>query len=162
MEKTMFDKDGNLFFRVSSGLKNDTTFRDVAPENSTTPKIKDLDLKIILKRTGYDAQMRPKVWYGLQDIHVHVPQEKALKYTYLVYIPKAMSNVCVVVFDPVMHDGVYNNIAYDLNLQPSQNSREFGWVKKIGQPKTISAKTARFMLENKEVFGVFTDSGELL
>jgi hypothetical protein len=162
VEKTMFDKEGNLFFRVSSGLKNDTTFRDVTPEQSSTPKTKNLDLKIILKRTGFDSQMRPKVWYGLQDIHVHVPQEKALKYTYLVYIPKAMSNVCVVAFDPVKHDGGHNNIAYDLNLQPSQNSSEFGWVKKIGKPKTISPKMAQFMVENKEVFGVFTDSGELL
>lgn len=158
----MFDKEGNLFFRVSSGRNNDSTFKDVAPENSSTPKIKDLDLKIILKRSGFDPQMRPKFWYGLQDIHVHIPQEKALKYTYLCYISQAMQNVCVVVFSPQKHDGVYNNIAYDLNLQPSQNSKEFGWVKRIGKPKTISPKTAQYMLENKEVFGVFTDNGELL
>ena len=158
----MFDKEGNLFFRVSSGRNDDSTFKDVAPENSSTPKIKDLDLKIILKRSGYDSQMRPKFWLGLQDIHVHIPNEKQFRYTYLVYIQKCMSNVCVVMFDPIKHDGVNNNIAYDLNLQPSQNSREFGWVKRIGKPKTISPKTAQYMLENKEVFGVFTDNGELL
>lgn len=162
MEKTMFDKNGNLFFRQSSGLKGDTTYRDVPPEQSSTPKLKELDLKIILKRSGYTSDMKPKTWYGIQDLKISIPDEKALKYTYLVYVKKAMSNVCVCAFDPKMHDGVYNNIAYDFCLQPSKDSQEYGWIQRIGEPKTISSETARFMVENKEVFGVFTDSGELL
>lgn len=162
VEKLMFDKEGNAFFRVTSGLRGDSTFKDVTPENSSTPCFKELSLKIILKRCGYDPMMRPKTWYGLQDITVKIPNEKQFRYHYLVYVPKAMSNVCVVVFDPIKHDGVNNKIAYDFNLQPSSNSKEFEWVKRIGKPKTVNAKMAQYMLQNKEVFGVFTDSGELL
>jgi hypothetical protein len=162
MEKLMFDEKGNPFFRVSSGLRDDKTFKDVQPQDSSTPCVKELNLKIILKRSGYDPEMRPRTWYGVQDLQIKIPDEKQFRYYYLVYIPKAMSNVCVKILSSRMLDskGNYNSVAYDMNLNPDKNSKEYDWVTRIGKAKTISAQTAQAMLDSKLIFGIFSDRGE--
>jgi hypothetical protein len=160
-EKIQFDEFGNLYLLKT--ISKDGQTEKIQPENATLPYLKEVTVQVIWVRTGYDETMRAKKWFGIQSLKIFIPKERQFKYHYLAYDKKAMSNVCVVVFDPAIHDGVYNRIAYDFCLQPSPtDSREVGWIKPIGKPKTITELKAKEMLQNKEVLGVFSDNGEIV
>lgn len=160
VEKLMFDEKGNPFYRYRKHGHNDPNFEDRPPEQNGL--VKELSINVILKRSGYDATMREKVWFGLQELQIKIPQEKALRYHYLKFESKAMSNICVVIVSPQILDqqGNCNTIAYTFNIQPNRESQEFDWVRAIGKPKTISALKAQSLLANKQVLAVLTDQGE--
>lgn len=157
----MFDEQGNPFFRRKLTPKS-VEFEDVQPENSRTPMVKKLSgLKIALKRSGYDSTMRPKTWYGLQEIEISIPQEKEFRYYFLVFLPRIMENVCVKILNPDVKDsfGNYNSIAWTMNLSPTKSSIEYGWVRYIGKPKTITYEKLQSLLQNKEIIAVLNDQG---
>ena len=159
-EKLMFDEKGMPFYRRT--ISKDGEFEDIQPEQCTLPLVKTLALKIILKREGYTPDMRVKIWYGIQEIRISVPNENQFKYHFLVFDPKAMSNVCVKLISPAMYDsfGNFNSFTNDFCLQPSKESIEFSWVKRIGKPKTITAQKVAYLIAQKEVLGVVTDNGQ--
>ena len=159
-EKLQFDEVGNPYFLRT--VSNDGTTEKVLPENATLPCLKELNLQVVLKREGYTPDMRKKVWYGLQQIQIKIPNEREFKNYFLVYDKKAMDTVCVKVLSPSIVDsfGNYNTYAYNMSLQPQKDSVEYGWVKFVGKPKQISPLKLKFMLQNKEIIAVLTDQGE--
>jgi hypothetical protein len=159
-EELMFDELGNPFYRQTTNSNGD--YVDVQPEQCTLPLTKELTIQVILKREGFTTEMLKKYWFGVQTIKISIPNEKALRYYYLVFDPKAMSNVCVKIISPAMYDsfGNFNSIAWTLSLNPLKESIESDWFKR-GKPKTITPLKAQNMLRTKEALCILTDSGEL-
>jgi outer membrane receptor for ferric coprogen and ferric-rhodotorulic acid len=159
-EKIQFDEFGNLFFLRTISKSGQT--EKLQPENCTLPLMKELTVSVILKRTGYTHDMREKTYFGLIDLKLKIPTEKALKNHYFAYDKKAMSNVCVVVFDPNPHNGQYSRFAYDFNPQPSLDSQEHDWVKRIGKEKALSLQKVQTLIQNNEVLAILSDNGEVV
>jgi hypothetical protein len=158
-EKLQFDELGNPYYlrNISNG-----EIEKITPEQCTLPLTKELTVKVIIRREGWNPQMQKQVWWGLQTIQINIPNEKAVKYHYLVFDAKCMSNICVKILSPAMYDrfGNYNSIAWTLSLTPLKESIESDWFKR-SKPKTISLLKAQSLLRNKEALCILTDSGEL-
>ncbi len=160
-EKLRFDSEGKPYFEKT--VSRDGSTEKVLPENATLPHVKELSLKVILKREGYSPQMERKVWYGLQEIRIAIPNEKQFKYYFLCYDKKAMTTPCVKVLSPAMYDsfGNFNSISWVMTLTPTKDSIEYGWVRFIGKPKTVNALQVQSLLQNKEALCIMSDNGEL-
>ena len=159
-EQLQFDEFGSPFYLRTISENGET--EKIQPEQCASPLTKELTIKIIVKREGYTRELLKKYWHGEQIITIRIPNEKALKYHYLVFDPKCMSNVCVKILSPAMYDafGNYNSICWSLSLNPINESIEYDWFKR-GKPKTISPLKAQSMLKNREALCILTDSGEL-
>ena len=160
-EVLKFDEFGNPYYVKTINKRSETA--NIQPQECTLPLMKELTIKIILKRDFYSPQGEPKKWFGLQTIKIAIPKEKPLRYYFLAYDPKCMSNVCVKVVSPEMYDSFnnYNSVAWDMSLSATRDSIEYEWIKRIGKPQTITALKAKTLLDSKEAFCIMTDQGEL-
>lgn len=157
--KLRFDENGDPFYLRT--ISKDGTTEKVLPENMKIPMLKELIVKVALKRSGYSPEMEKRTWYGIQTLKISIPIEKRYRYYYLVFDPKAMSSVVVKVVIPTAIDEFsnYNSISWNFNVQPSRDSKEFDWVRKVGKVETVSSLKVQSLLQNKEILGVLSDEG---
>jgi hypothetical protein len=161
-QKLQFDELGNPYFLRIVDAQGKT--EKILPEQTNPPCLKNLTVFVAIVRSGYTPDMRVKKWIGLQEVKISIPDERELKYYYLCYDKRAMSNICVKILSNSWVDGFgnYNSITWNLNLKPSKESIEFGWVKPVGEAKEVTPQKLASMLQNREIIAVMNDDGEQL
>jgi hypothetical protein len=161
MEKLQFDEFGNPYFL--SGLDRHHLDKKLLPEQTSIPHVKELTVQVVLVREGYTSDMRVKKWHGLVSYQIRVPPEKQFRHYYLVYDKKRMDSICVKILSPSKSPtGNYEMFTYGLTLNPSKESMEYDWFKRIGKPKQITAQKVAQLLQDKEILAVLDDSGSEL
>jgi len=161
-EKLRFDENFNPYFIRT--ISKDGKTEKIQPEQCTLPLVKELTAFVVLRREGFSPSMEKRVWYGLQQIQIKVPNEKEYRYHYICYDARAMSNVCVVILNPTLKDscGNYNKTAWDMSLNPKKMedaSYEWEFIRFIGKAKPISAGKLAELKQNKQILAVLNDSG---
>jgi hypothetical protein len=162
-EKLQFDELGNPYYLKT--ISKDGKTEKILPQDATPKMLKELTVNIILRRNFYSPIGEPKVWFGVQQIQITVPDERSYRYHYLVYDKKSMGNICMKIVNPFYRDsfGNYNSYAWDFTLnlkQLERESYEFSWIKRIGKPQTITQGKAIVMLRDREAIVLLNDSGE--
>jgi len=158
-----FDEQLNPYYLKTIDAQGNT--KKISPSECTLPLLKELDVCVILKRDFYSPTGEARQWFGVQQLKIVVPDERQFRYHYLVYSPKCMANICIKLLYPDLRDSIgnYNSTCWDFNLslkQLEQESYEFSWIQKVGEPVTISREKAKIMLESKEAIALLNDSGQ--
>ena len=150
-EKVILNEVGDPMFRRCVTADGKTTQDFPVTERGFT---KTLDVNVILRREYFsERDFTHKTAYLVQKYHCKMPNDRALKYCYFLYIPKKMQIVCIRNFD--------NGTAWSIEVMNPENQKEYG-IKAVGKPKKISAQMAKVMLREGEALGIFNDSGENL
>lgn len=145
------DAEGNIYAEEIIDLQRNT--KRVELDQLDPPLVKQLYAYVIIKRTGYDAEMKPQIWLGLQKLKFKIPNSYDYRYYYLIYKPKIMQSVCLSIID----EDSLNRSTSALDLQRKKDTLEYQIIKPVGKPKALTKGEAQVLLNNREVLGVFTD-----
>lgn len=159
-EKLQFDSEGNPYYLRTVDKKGTT--EKILPEQTHPAMLKELVVMVVIERTGYDATMKPKIWHGLQQVRVKIPNEKQFRYYYLCYEAKSMDTITVKVVDPRLRTKFndFNSYTWTFSLTPSKDSKERDWIHRVGKAKTVTALKVSEMVQNREIIAVLNDQGE--
>jgi hypothetical protein len=151
-EKTILDKDGNLVFRR---CENDdcTVIKDYTPEQKGFTK--DLTVKMIQRKEYFsERSFENKTAYFVITFRCKMPHDRALKYCYFYYEPRAMGNVCIRDFNAEAYS------TQTINLFNPETAKYYN-IKAISK-KRITENQAKAMLRDREVLPqLYNDNGEI-
>ena len=147
-EKVILNENGDPMFRRVMDRDGKVT-QDFPVESKGYTK--EMEVSVILKRSYWsEIDFQEHVAYFVQKYRLKMPSDRYLQYCYFFYKPKAMESVCLRNFD--------TGVTFSINPMNEQNAKEYG-IKPVGKPVKISAEKATVMLREKEVLGLFNDSG---
>lgn len=133
-EKLLFDSEGKPFFRRCENDSCSLT-KDISLEEKGY--CKSMIVAVVIHRRGYDPEMRPMDYYGLQKLKITVPNDlREYKYTWLYFDTKRMGHPCMTDFNPDVFD-VFKRprcVTSQVNLSDKELCRY------VGRPRKLKGK----------------------
>jgi hypothetical protein len=148
------DEKGDLYFEEIISNDMPPKVKRVEPCERDPPLVKELEASVIIKRSYYSPTGEPRTFFGLQKLHMKIPQGEDYRYFYLCYKPSVMQTVNLVIVDPDRMMLTSRTLALRAREKRALENRI---TKKVGKPKKLTENQVRYLIREKKTLGVMND-----